>query len=96
MVVLRLRNGNIVLRWDILTFCRACTTRSEIAYKGRFDLRRNKKLVGFKTGVVSRKAVDLILAKCEDLHLTQSVWGRIFGFGTITVTTGGLQVYIRL
>jgi uncharacterized membrane protein YdbT with pleckstrin-like domain len=49
----------------------------------------NKRVV-LKTGVISRKAVDLVLAKCEGLHIKQSVWGRIFGFGTITVTTGGV------
>lgn len=48
----------------------------------------NKRVV-LKTGVVSRKAVDLVLAKCEGLHIKQSVLGRIFGYGTITVTTGG-------
>ncbi len=49
----------------------------------------NKRVV-LKTGVISRKAVDLVLAKCEGLHIKQSVLGRIFGFGTITVTTGGV------
>lgn len=49
----------------------------------------NKRVV-LKTGVISCKAVDLVLAKCEGLHIKQSVWGRIFGFGTITVTTGGV------
>lgn len=48
----------------------------------------NKRVI-LKTGVVSRKALDMVLAKCEGLHIKQSVWGRIFGFGTITVTTGG-------
>ncbi len=48
----------------------------------------NKRVV-LKTGVISRRTVDLVLAKCEGLHVKQSVWGRIFGFGTITVTTGG-------
>ena len=48
----------------------------------------NKRVI-LKTGVISRRAVDLVLAKCEGLHIKQSVWGRIFGFGTITVTTGG-------
>ncbi|WP_244437312.1 PH domain-containing protein [Bacteroides reticulotermitis] len=43
-----------------------------------------------KTGIISRCAVDLILAKCEGLHIRQSVLGRIFNFGTITVTTGGV------
>lgn len=48
----------------------------------------NKRVI-LKTGVVSRKAVDLVLAKCEGLHIKQSVLGRIFNYGTITVTTGG-------
>lgn len=48
----------------------------------------NKRVI-LKTGVISRKAVDLVLAKCEGLHIKQSVLGRIFNFGTITVTTGG-------
>ncbi|WP_234394685.1 PH domain-containing protein [Porphyromonas cangingivalis] len=43
-----------------------------------------------KTGVISRKAVNLVLAKCEGLHIKQSVLGWIFGFGRITVTTGGV------
>lgn len=49
----------------------------------------NKRVV-LKTGVISRRAVDLVLAKCEGLHINQSILGRIFGFGTITVTTGGV------
>jgi len=49
----------------------------------------NKRVV-LKTGVISRRAVDLVLAKCEGLHIKQSILGRIFGFGTITVTTGGI------
>lgn len=49
----------------------------------------NKRVV-LKTGVISRRAVDLVLAKCEGLHIKQSILGRIFGFGTITVTTGGV------
>lgn len=48
----------------------------------------NKRVV-LKTGVISRRAVDLVLAKCEGLHINQSILGRVFGFGTITVTTGG-------
>ncbi len=48
----------------------------------------NKRVI-LKTGVISRRALDLVLAKCEGLHIKQSVWGRLFGFGTITVTTGG-------
>jgi Predicted membrane protein len=49
----------------------------------------NKRVV-LKTGVISRRAVDLLLTKCEGLHIKQSILGRIFGFGTITITTGGV------
>lgn len=48
----------------------------------------NKRVI-LKTGIISRKALDLVLTKCEGLQIKQSVWGRIFGFGTISVTTGG-------
>lgn len=50
----------------------------------------NKRVI-LKTGVISRKAVDLVLAKCEGLHIKQNILGRIFNFGTITVTTGGVS-----
>ena len=48
----------------------------------------NKRVI-LKTGIISRRAVDLVLSKCEGLHVKQSIMGRIFKFGTITVTTGG-------
>lgn len=48
----------------------------------------NKRVI-LKTGVISRRALDLVLAKCEGLQIKQSVAGRIFNFGTITITTGG-------
>lgn len=47
------------------------------------------KRVMLKTGIISRRAVDLVLAKCEGLQIKQSVLGRILNYGTITVTTGG-------
>lgn len=50
----------------------------------------NKRVI-LKTGVISRNAVDLVLAKCEGLHIKQSILGRIFNFGIITVTTGGVS-----
>jgi uncharacterized membrane protein YdbT with pleckstrin-like domain len=41
------------------------------------------------TGIISRRALDLVLAKCKGSQIKQSFWGRMFNFGTITVTTGG-------
>lgn len=43
----------------------------------------------FKTGVIHRKARDIVLAKVEGMVISQSVLGRLFGYGSLIVTTGG-------
>lgn len=48
----------------------------------------NKRVI-IKTGVISRRTVELILVKCEGVQVTQDILGRIFGYGSIIVTTGG-------
>lgn len=48
----------------------------------------NKRVI-IKTGVISRRTVELVLAKCEGIQVTQDILGRIFGYGSIVVTTGG-------
>lgn len=48
----------------------------------------NKSVI-IKTGVISRRTVELVLAKCEGIQVMQSILGRIFGYGSIVVTTGG-------
>lgn len=48
----------------------------------------NKRVV-LKSGIFSRDALELVLVKCEGLRITQSVMGRLFGFGSILVTTAG-------
>ena len=42
-----------------------------------------------KKVILSRDALELILSKCEGLRINQSIMGRILGFGSIVVTTGG-------
>jgi uncharacterized membrane protein YdbT with pleckstrin-like domain len=54
----------------------------------------NKRVI-LKSGVFSRDALELMLNKCEGLRINQSVVGRIFGFGTILVTTGGVTNQFR-
>ncbi|WP_302305185.1 PH domain-containing protein [Culturomica massiliensis] len=48
----------------------------------------NKRVI-LKSGILSRDALELMQNKCEGLRITQSAIGRIFGFGSILVTTGG-------
>jgi uncharacterized membrane protein YdbT with pleckstrin-like domain len=40
------------------------------------------------SGIFNRDALDLMLAKCEGLRISQSLFGRIFNYGSILVTTG--------
>ncbi len=43
-----------------------------------------------KTGWISRKSFEMNLNKIETVNVEQSIWGRMFGFGTITIVgTGG-------
>lgn len=48
----------------------------------------NKRVV-LRQGIISRKTVEILLAKCEGVSVDQSIIGRILGFGTLVVTTGG-------
>ena len=51
----------------------------------------NKRLV-IKQGWISRKTLEMNLNKIETVNVDQSVWGRIFGFGTLTIIgTGGTR-----
>ena len=57
-------------------------------YKRQEYVVTNKKVI-LKSGILSRDALELILSKCEGLRINQSIMGRILGFGSIVVTTGG-------
>lgn len=48
----------------------------------------NKRVI-IKTGIVSRKSLDLILSEVGSIGVDEEVLGRILGYGTIVVTTGG-------
>jgi len=63
--------------------------RGDVALAAYINFAVTNKRVILKTGVISRRVLDLVLAKCEGLQIKQSVLGRIFNFVTITITTGG-------
>ena len=48
----------------------------------------NRRVI-LKTGIIRRQVSELVPARCEGIQATQSVAGRIFGYGTLVVTTGG-------
>ena len=42
----------------------------------------------FKRGIVKRTSFELLLRKCEGIHIEQSVMGRLLNYGSVIVTTG--------
>jgi uncharacterized membrane protein YdbT with pleckstrin-like domain len=53
----------------------------------------NKRLI-IKTGILSRRTLELNLSKIESVNVNQSILGRILGYGSIGVIgTGGTKGY---
>lgn len=51
----------------------------------------NKRII-CKTGIISRKTFEMNLTKVETVNVDQSIFGRLLGFGTITIIgTGGTR-----
>ena len=51
----------------------------------------NKRVI-VKTGLVQRRTLELLLRQVEAISVDQSLVGRMFGFGSITITgTGGVR-----
>lgn len=49
----------------------------------------NKRVI-IKTGLISRHTLEMNLSKIESVNVSQSIIGRILGFGSITIVgTGG-------
>lgn len=46
----------------------------------------------YKTGLVARRATEVSLSKIEEVSLHQSILGRIFGFGRLTLHGTGVGV----
>ncbi len=51
----------------------------------------NKRIIA-KTGFIRRNSIEILLKKVEGIKVNQGILGRIFNYGTITVSgTGGAQ-----
>lgn len=46
----------------------------------------------YKTGLISRNTQEVSLNKIEEITLRQSVWGRIFGYGSLVLRGTGVGV----
>jgi uncharacterized membrane protein YdbT with pleckstrin-like domain len=55
----------------------------------------NKRVI-IKTGLFSRKTLEMNLGKIESVNVDQGILGRILGYGTITIIgTGGTRESFR-
>jgi uncharacterized membrane protein YdbT with pleckstrin-like domain len=66
-----------------------------ILYKTTEFAVTDKRIIA-KTGLISRSTVEMFLDKVESLHVGQTVPGRIFDFGTVTIRgTGATEEPIK-
>jgi uncharacterized membrane protein YdbT with pleckstrin-like domain len=64
---------------------------SFIDYKTSEFAITNKRVI-VKVGFIRRKSLEVLLNKVEGIQVSQGIWGRILGFGSITVSgTGGTK-----
>ncbi len=51
----------------------------------------NRRVI-IKVGFISRKTLEMNLSKIESVNVDQGIWGRMLGYGTITIIgTGGTK-----
>ncbi len=50
----------------------------------------NKRVI-LKTGIISRHTEELKLSSIETVEIEQSIWGRMFGYGTVKLTGRGIS-----
>ena len=48
----------------------------------------NKRAI-YKHGIIARKTAEMRLAAIESIVIKQGIWGRILGYGTITISGRG-------
>ena len=75
--------GVAILIWALIKFLKI------LFYKWTSEFIITDKRCILKTGLISICVSDIALDKCEGIIFHQSIGGRIFGYGTLSATTGG-------
>jgi uncharacterized membrane protein YdbT with pleckstrin-like domain len=61
-----------------------------IAKRNATEMAVTNRRVLIKTGLTSRRTLDLMLSRVESIGVEESFWGRMLGFGSVVVRgTGG-------
>ena len=48
--------------------------------------------ITIKTGVISDNVVDIALDKSEGVWVSQGIFGKIFNYGQVSITTAGMNI----
>jgi len=82
------------LHWVIFVSLRAILTLfiAPLIQRATSEFAITNKRVVIKTGLISRRTLEMNLPKIESVNVDQSILGRILGYGTIMVIgTGGTR-----
>ena len=74
----------------VLLVCGVVTILMGIVRRNATEMALTNRRVVIKTGLVSRKTIEMLLNKVESIEVSETVLGRTLGYGTIVVIgTGG-------
>ncbi len=78
-------------RWIVRIFFIYLITKMiySIFYLNTIKIYLTEKSLTLKQGIFSKRLTDISLSKYEGMGLHQSLLGRILGYGTLSITTGG-------
>lgn len=94
LVILRVLGNGSGMLWEILGWITlilfvgglAMVAWSWLRYQNEEYIITNRRIIHAE-GVINKKATDSSLEKINDLMITESLFGRIFGFGDLDVLT---------
>lgn len=73
-----------------LLVCGVVTILMGVMRRNATEMAVTNRRVVIKTGLVSRKTIEMLLAKVESIEVSETAVGRMLGYGTIVVIgTGG-------
>ena len=82
--------GGMIFLGALLLIAAAISISTGVIRKNSTEVALSNRRVLIKTGFISRKTVEVTLAKVESVGVTESFLGRMFGYGDVTVRgTGG-------
>ena len=82
------------LHWSIFVSLKAVMTLfiAPLIQRATSEFAITNKRVIVKTGLLFQKTLEMNLSKIESVNVTQSIFGRLFDYGTVVIVgTGGTK-----